>query len=75
MRKIVKICLRYQANYAIIFIVGKSREQQKIQKYFEKVLTNFYNYDIISYHSDTAGWPITGGYWYAEIAIVRNDDD
>ena len=52
--------------------------REALDKEIERVLkyeVDFYNYDIISYHSDTAGWPITGGYWYAEIAIVRNDDD
>ena len=52
--------------------------REALEKEIERVLkyeVDFYDYDMTSYHSDTAGWPITGGYWYAEITIVRNDDN
>ena len=52
--------------------------REALQKEVKRVLkyeVDFYDYDMTSYHSDTADRPNTGGYWYAEITIVRNDDD
>lgn len=35
----------------------------------------FYRNASVTYHSDPADCENTGGYWYAEVTIVRNDDD
>ena len=49
--------------------VALDKEIRRVLKYE----VDFYDYDMISYHSDTSGWPVTGGYWYADITIVRKD--
>lgn len=51
--------------------VALEKEVKRVLKYE----VDFYDYDMVSYWSDRADSANTGGYWYAEVTIVRNDDD